>query len=76
MKYVAFRVSQQANAAAKKKSKLSFFQVKIAQLPDAVHPLGSLIIQDTFQVSENIQVYFQVSENIQVYFQVSIQILL
>ena len=25
-------------------------QVKIAALPDAVHPLGSLIIQDTFQV--------------------------
>ena len=27
-----------------------FFQVKIAALPDAVHPLGSLICQDTFQV--------------------------
>ena len=25
-------------------------QVKIAALPDAVHPLGSLICQDTFQV--------------------------
>ena len=28
----------------------SFSQVKIAALPDAVHPLGSLICQDTFQV--------------------------
>ena len=27
-----------------------FFKVKIAALPDAVHPLGSLICQETFQV--------------------------
>merc|ERR1719412_3043806 len=28
----------------------SLHQVKIAALPDAVHPLGSLICQETFQV--------------------------